>query len=885
MLDARWLRRATLRLRTLFQRDRVERELEEEFQFHLDRRIDLEIARGISPAEARLAALRAMDGIEQQKEECRDMRRVNYIDDLLRDLRYAGRNLRRSPGFTTLAILIMALGISGTTAVFSLVNQILLHPPGVFEPQRIVVVRTRYDKLNLNFDGASPPALADARANKQIFQSAAAVRPISFNYADGAAPARLRGAAVSAGWFDVFGARPALGRVFAADEDQPNANRVVVMAYDAWLRLFGGNPGVVGRTIELNQQPYQVIGVMGRDFHQPGAVDVWAPLALPPRAFSPQNRFNENLSVVARMQTGISFAQADAWLRLNADHVAAAAPANLRSMILDARWGMGATAFTDSSAGKTKTPILILLGAVGLVLLIACANIAGLMLARTSTRTQELAVRAALGAGRRRLLRQILSEGLLLAVPGGAAGLVLAQGSMKLLLRLAPESAVVGLEARLDLFVLLFATGATLAAGLLFGLAPAWQSSRTNPAYTLKGGVTVYGARQGSRSVLVVAEAALALVLLVMAGLFLRSFARLQALNPGFEPRGVVTAAYSLASGYANPEKQLAFARDVLDRLHSAKSVTAASIGIPIPFSSDNEGGAFRIEGRSLATGEAIPQSDRRWVTPEYLRTLGIQLERGRFFGDLDRSGTLPVAVIDERLARQYWPGEDPLGKRIQPTSGEGWHTIVGIIGHVVQLDLAHDTGRGAVYFSLYQHPAPMASILVKTSGDAPAAAAAIRDAVRAADPNLPLYDMQPMEALLAKSLAPRRFVMRLVGLFAASALLLAALGLYGVLACAVTERTREIGIRIALGAGRGALMRLVVGQGLRLAAAGVAIGIVAAMLLGRLIESQLFEVRPFDPLTIAATVCALMAAALLASWLPARRAMRADPAVTLRYE
>jgi predicted permease len=889
MLEARWLRRATLRLRTLIQRDRVERELEEEFQFHLDRRIELEIARGLPPAEARLAALRAMDGMQRHKEECRDMRRVNYIDDLWRDLRYAGRNLRRSPGFATLTVLIMALGIGGSTAVFSLVNQILLHPPGVSEPQRIVVVRTRYDKLNLNFDGASPPALADARANKQIFEYAAAVRPIGFNYADGAVPARLRGAAVSAEWFDVFGARPALGRVFAADEDQPNANRVVVMAHDAWLRLFGGDPGAVGRTIELNQLPYQVIGVMGRDFHQPGAVDIWAPLALPPRAFAPQNRFNENLSVVARMQPGISFAQADAWLRLNADHVAAAAAANVRSMILDARWGMGATAFTDSSAGKSKTPVLILLGAVGLVLLIACANIAGLMLARTSTRAQELAVRAALGAGRRRLLRQILAEGLLLAVAGSAAGMVLAQGSMNLLLRLAPESAVVGLQARLDLYVLLFAGSVTLAAGLLFGLAPAWQSSRIDPARTLKGGRTVYGARQGSRSALVVAEAALALVLLVMAGLLLRSFERLQTVNAGFEPRGVVTAAYSLASGYANPEKQLVFLQNVLNHLHGTKGVIAASIGIPIPFSNENEGGAFRIEGRNLAGGEAIPQGDRRWVTPDYLRTLGIRLERGRFFGDLDRPGTAPVVVIDERLARQYWPNEDPLGKRIQPTSGEGWHTIVGIIGHVVQSDLAHDTGRGAQYFSLYQHPAAMGSILVKTSlvktsGGVPAAAA-IRDAVRAADPNLPLYDMKPMEALLANSLAPRRFAMRLLGLFAAAALLLAALGLYGVLSCTVTERTREIGIRIALGAERGAVMRLVVGQGLRLAGAGVAIGIAAAALFGRLIESQLFEVRPFDPLTIAAMAFALMAAALLASWLPARRAMRADPAVTLRYE
>ncbi|HXB67559.1 MAG TPA: ABC transporter permease [Candidatus Acidoferrales bacterium] len=886
MLEARWLRRVTLRLRTLFQRDRVERELEAEFQFHMDQRIELEIARGLSPAEARLAALRAMDGLQQRKEECRDMRRVNRIDDLWRDLQYAGRSLHRSPGFTTLTVLIMALGIGGNTAVFSLVNQILLHPPGVSEPQRIAVVRTKYAKLNLDFELASPPALADARANKQIFEHAGAARLLSINYADRSVPVRLPGAAVSAEWFDVFGARPSLGRVFTADEDQPNANRVVVLAYDAWLRLFGGDPGVVGRTIELNQQPYEMIGVMGRDFHQPRAVDVWVPLALPPQAFASQNWFNGSLSVMFRTQPEVSFAQAEAWLKWNAERVAAAAPSNLRGLVKNWGWGMRASRFADSNAGNTKTPMLILLGAVGLVLLIACANIAGLMLARTSARTRELAVRAALGAGRGRLLRQILSESLVLALAGGVAGVLLARGSMKLLLRLAPESAVSGLAARLDVFVLLFATITTLAAGLFFGLAPAWQSSRVDPYHALKrGGRGVSGARQGLRSGLVVAEAALALVLLVAAGLFLRSFARLQTVNPGFDPRGVVTAAYSLPPASANPVKQAAFARNVLDHLQGAKGVTAASIGWPIPFSNDLEGAAFRIEGRSLPAGEAVPQGERRWVTPDYLRTLRIRLERGRFFGDLDRADTEPVLVIDETLARQYWPDEDPLGKRIQPMSGEGWYTIVGTVDHVMQSDLAGDTGRGVFYASLYQRPTAMGSILVKTSGDRSAAAAAIRDAVRAADPKLPLYDIKPMEALLANSLAPRRFAMRLLGLFAAAALLLAALGLYGVLTFAVTERTREIGIRIALGAERGALLRLVVGQGLRLAAAGVAIGIAAAGLFGRLIESQLFEVRAFDPLTIAVMVCALMAAALLASWLPARRAMRADPAVTLRYE
>jgi len=463
---------------------------------------------------------------------------------------------------------------------------------------------------------------------------------------------------------------------------------------------------------------------------------------------------------------------------------------------------------------------------------------------------------------------------------------LLAGGSMTLLLRLAPQSAVAGLEPRLDVFVLLFATVTTLAAGLFFGLTPAWQSSRVDPYQALKGGGrTVSGARQRLRSGLVVAEVALTLVLLITAGLFLRSFARLQTVNPGFDPRGVLTAAYSLPATYANPVKQAAFARNVLDQLRGAKGVTAASIGRPIPFGNDLEGAAFRIEGRSVPAGEAMPQGERRWVTPDFLQTLGIRLERGRFFGDLDRAGTDPVVVIDEKLARQYWPAEDPIGKRMQPMSGEGWYTIVGIASHVMQSDLAGDTGRGVYYNSLYQRPMQMGYILVKSSGDLSTAAATIRSAVRVADPSLPLYDVKTMETLLADSLAPRRFAIRLLGFFAAAALLLAALGLYGVLSCAVTQRTREIGIRIALGAERGAVMRLVVGEGLRLAGIGIAIGILAAMLFKRVIESQLFEIRSFDPLTIAVMVCVLMSAALLASWLPARRAMRADPAVTLRYE
>jgi putative ABC transport system permease protein len=564
------------------------------------------------------------------------------------------------------------------------------------------------------------------------------------------------------------------------------------------------------------------------------------------------------------------------------------APPRARRYVSDAGWSLSTTPFRDSSAGVTKTPMLILLGAVGAVLLIACSNIAGLMLARTSARARELAVRASLGATRVRLIRGVVAESLLLSLTGGAIGVAIAQAAARLLLRLAPESAAAGLEPRLDAYVLGFAVAASVLSGILFGLVPAWQLSKVDAHARLQGGGRTFagGARQRLRSVLVVAEAALALVLLVAAGLFLRSLARLQEINPGFEPRGVMTASFSLPTQtYGDTQRQAVFIRNVLERLERANGVAAAAIGRPIPFSGELEAGAFLIQGRTIPQGEPIPQSERRWVTPDYLKAFGIPLKKGRFFTPLDCAGTERVVVIDEKLARRYWPNQDPLGKQVQPTSGGDSLRIVGIVAHVMQSNLASDVDSGVMYLSILQDPIPIGSIVVKTTGDEAALAGVIRDAVRKTDASLPLFNIKPMDAMVSNSLAPRLFLLRVLGFFAAAALFLAALGLYGVISYSVAQRTREIGIRIALGAERRSVLKLVVGQGFRLAATGVAIGIAGVALAGRFLETQLFQVSAFDPPTIVATAAALLSAGLLASYLPARRAVRVDPAVTLRSE
>ena len=805
---------------------------------------------------------------------------------MISDLRFACRTLAKSPAFTLTAVAALALGIGANTTIFSVVNQVLLNPAGVDHPSSVVETRVRYDKLALRSIGVSARDFKDVQNSTQAFEAAAILTGGTFNYTASGVPEKLDGASVSADWFRVFGAKARLGRAFLPEEDQPNTNQEVVLSFAAWKRLFGQDAGVIGKTIELNQTPYRVVGVMGPEFRFPAGIDLWAPLGLPANDFTEQNRFNEGYLGVARLKPGVSFEQASALMRLLTDRLKNSQTDNGRYG-RDSAWGMFIVPITDFIAGDTKTPLLVLLGAVGFVLLIACSNIAGLMLARSSGRAREVAVRAALGATRWHLIRQTMAESLVIALAGAIAGLALAYGGIKGIVALAPATVPIALDVRIDPAVLLFTAVAAIAAGLLFGIAPAWQMSRLDRYEALKEGGrsgTAGRARQRLRAGLVMGEVAIALVLLAGAGLLLRSLASLESVNPGFEPEGVITGSVSLARArYSEDARQIAFYRAVLDRLASIPGVTNVAAAMPVPFSNDGGSASFAIEGRPVPPGDPGPHGDIALVSPGYFGALKIPLRRGRIFSDQDIAGTEHVALVDETLAKQYWPSEDPIGHRIR--NGPAWATIVGIVAHVKNSDLAGDTVKGRYYYPIYQRPFGNATLVVRTEGDPGAAAGAIRAAVSAVDPSQPISQLRTMSGMVAASLAPRRFVVTMLAIFAGMALLMAVVGLYGVISYSVAQRTQEIGIRMALGARRGEILAMVIRQGMWLTGAGAFIGIAAALAFSRLLRSQLFDVSPFDPLTFGITALVLIAAGMLACFIPAQRATRVDPMEAVRYE
>jgi len=808
---------------------------------------------------------------------------------MLHDFRIAARALRRNPVFAVTAVAVLALGIGANSAIFGLVNQALFSPPGLSDPSRIVAVRAKYLKLNLLSIAVSGPDFRDVLAERDVFEHTAVMEPRDLTLATGGVPKVLQGARVSREWFDVFGATPALGRTFVEEEDQPDGQRALVLAHAAWVNMFGSDPGIVGRTITIDDKPTKVVGVMAPDFRWPRVVDAWVPLQLPRAELTDDFRYNEHLLGVARLRPQVSLAAAGTRIKTLVNRVRDASDENA-GFARSSQWGMFAMPFTDYVAGDSKLAMLVLLGAVGFVLLIACANIAGLMLARATSRLREIAVRAAIGAGWWHLVRQTMAESVVLSGAGALLGLGLASVGMRLMIAAAPAGSVIGLRPSVDPAVVLFTLVAATAAALLFALAPAWQATRVAPAEHIKSaGRSGAGGRgrQRLRSSLVVAEMALAVVLLVGAGLLIRSLGRLQEVNPGFDPRGVVIGGVMLPERqYRTPEQRGAFIRALVDRLREAPGVAAAAAGAPLPFAGGDSSASFSIEGQTLAPGEPGPHGRSRTVSPGYFAALGIPVRQGRVFTDDDRLGTDRVVVIDENLARAYWPGQDPVGKRIGRGPGAGgWLTIVGVVGHVLHSSLSGETDKGTYYQCLYQRPEPGTWFVARMRPGAPAAPTVIESAVSLLDPTLPVQRAGTLMQRVNESLGPQRFVVWLLIFFAAIALLMAALGLYGVISYSVTQRTQEIGVRMALGADRQSVVRLVLRQGATLALFGITVGAAGSAALNRLLASQLYNVSPFDPVTFAAMIAVLAATAFAATYIPAYTASRIDPLTALRYE
>jgi predicted permease len=876
-----------------------EASLSEELTQHLEDHYGELTAGGTPPESARRIAL---DGLKRH-ELLREMREVEpapgsqpvfaaepsraIFSGLGSDLRYSLRGLRKSPAFSAIAVLTIALGIAANTAIFSVINSLFLHPPGIAQSDRLVAVRVNYAKLNLKNIEVSLTDYADIRDSKQVFSSAAASQFGNFNYRGPATLERLFGVQVNWQWFDTFGARPLLGRVFNASEDVPGGDHEVVLSHATWRRLFAGDEGIVGKSIVLNEQSYRVVGVMGPDFNWPSDAQIWLPLGLAPAEYGPDNRFNESYNAFARLAPGVSRSQAEAYVRVLSERVASGSD-DAGRYARSSQWGMAVLPFSEFVYGDLRAPMLVLSGTVAFVLLICCANVAGLLLARASGRAKELAVRSAIGARRAHLVRQVLVESSIIAGAGTIVGILLAWLAVSNASWIAPEGSIGNLAIPIDRSVLLFSIGAGLASALLFGLAPAFGTATAKSFELLKEGgrSSMTGkARQRARSALVVAEVGLALVLLVGAGLFLKSLIRIERRSPGFDPRGVMTAAVSLdPKAYASQQKMQSVFMAVTQNLAGQPGVESSGATFPLPFTGVGGASSFSIEGRQLAKGDPGPHSDIADTTPGFFRTLSIPLRAGRYFTEEDRLGTELVAIIDDNLARQYWPGQNPLGVRIR--RGQDWTRIVGIVGHSNRSSLASDTGKGLTYYPLYQISIPMVYLVARTSADPAILAQAMRDAVRAVDPSqAAVYDLKPMSERVDASLGPRRFAVTMLITFASVALLMAALGLYGVISYSVEQRTQEIGVRMALGARLPQVLWMVIAQSMRLVIAGALIGLGAALVLARLLASELVQVSAFDPVTFASMCAVLVVVTFAATCLPARRAGRVDPTVALRYE
>ncbi len=882
-----WLYAVPLRLRALFRRRRVEEELAEELQYHIEKKTEQYIAEGMSVREARQAALRDMDGLERHKEECRDMRRVKFIEDLLKDVRYGLRQLRRNPAFTAVAIVTLALGIGANTVIFSLVYAVLLQPLPYHQSSRLVVLNETTPKVGTV--GVSYPNFLDWRSSTRSFTQMAAVESVDFNLAGVSQPENISGDAVSPNFLSMMGVHPLLGRDFEASEEKAGTAPVVLLTYSLWRSQFGADPNAVGRTINLDGRGFTIVGVLPPSYRGIDKTDVIEPIGVWATGDSDatERGGRGDLVVVGRLSPGVTLAQAHVEMEGIEARLAKEYPK------ANDDFGVKLRPIRDVFVSGMRPAILVLFAAVMFVLLIACANVANLFLVRGAARSKEIALRIAFGASRSRLIRQMLTESFVLASFGGILGLGLAIGGIRGMARLIPTDLLSGATINLNGAVLLFTVAVVVLAAFIFGLAPMAQSTKPEVQAGLKEGArTASGSKaQGRlRGVLATAEISLALVLLAGAGLMMKSLYRLLSVSPGFQPHHVLTMEIDLRTAqYSKDPAMLNFWQQVLERVRALPGVKSAAAGTVVPFTDSHDRSDITVEGMPLVSLGSWPHPDIHVVSPGYVSTLSVSLLRGRAFTDADKKSEPPVALVNQMLARKFFPREDPIGKRFifgHPSAKKlpDWITIVGVVGNTKLYGLANPA-RLEVYVPLQQYPQNDMNLVVKSAVNPSALISEIRGAVASIDKGQPIFAISTMKQLVSDSSGERRITLVLLGAFSGLALVLAAIGIYGVLSYSVAQRTHEIGIRMALGARKGDVLRVVLGEGMILVAVGVGIGVVAGLGLTRLMASLLYGVKPTDPLTFTAVSLILAGVALLACYIPARRAASVDPMEALRYE
>ncbi|MGB2900213.1 MAG: ABC transporter permease [Candidatus Acidiferrum sp.] len=883
------------RLRGMLRRERLDHDLDEELRSHIEMRAADNLAAGMSPEAARHEAQKRFGNTALLKEDTRNADIIGWLDVAARDFHYALRMLQRSPGFTAVAVLTLALGIGANTAIFSVINSVLLRPLPYHDPGSLVMVWETNSQHPKPHNTVSPPNFLDWQTRNTVFSDMAYIADVRNNLTGNGDPEEVVIQAVSANFFSVLGVNPLLGPGFTPENGQAGHDNVVILSYGLWKDRFAGDPAIVGKSILLNGKPLTVVGVAPQNFNwfiKDGSLTsakprLWSPFVFP-QSFHDHKQIGRFLTVAARLKPGVTAAQAQAEMTAIAAHLEHEYPD------FDGHWSVNVVPLRQQLSGELRPALLILFGAVAFVLLIACANVSSLLLARAASREREMAIRTAIGASRWRIARQLLMESLLLAVIGGGIGVALTVLGTNALLAASPHNLLDLPSVSIDLRLLAFAAAATLLAGLLFGFLPSYVSAHSQISQTLREGgrgSSTGKRRRFARSAFVVAQLSLALVLLAGSGLLIRSFVRLVGVHPGFDTAHLLTFKVSLPqSKYGNDKLCMAFFRQLLARIGAVPGVRSVTMENFPPLTGLGAATGVHLLNQPQVALMDLPVANVRVVGPEYFSTMSIPLRSGRLFSEQELAEEKHVAIINQAFADKYLNGVNPLGQKAViymkslAESGNQTSEIIGVVGDVRQMGL-DVAAEPTVYWPMPELVYSGMTILVRTSSDPLSVVSAIHTELQQLDREQPMASIATMEQLLADSLSRARFTMLLLGIFAAVALLLAAVGIYGLIAYSVTQRTQELGIRIALGAQRRDVLRLVLSHGTRLTLLGLALGIAAALAITRLLASLLFGISATDPLTFAGVAALLAFVALLACFIPARRATRVDPIVALRYE